>query len=106
MESLTLIFDGEIALQPYAHILHIIYIHIWLCVCATTKKKASNPINLYITTIQILGADGPQNLAQYGGPYHMVGMDMDYSINGGTCAYRHGTTILVLMATSAMCIYI
>lgn len=83
-----------------------IYIHIWLCVCATTKKKASNPINLYITTIQILGADGPQNLAQYGGPYHMVGMDMDYSINGGTCAYRHGTTILVLMATSAMCIYI
>jgi hypothetical protein len=31
---------------------------------------------------------------------------MDYSINGGTCAYRHGTIILVLMATSAMCICI
>jgi hypothetical protein len=59
--------SNHMPIYTYIHI----YTYLFVCVCATTKKKTSNPINL--TTIQILGADGPQNLAQYGGPYHMVG---------------------------------
>ena len=39
MESLTLIFDGEIALQPYAHIYIYTYIYIFVCVCVCYNQE-------------------------------------------------------------------